>query len=100
MMKKIKEFFRKFWWVIFIPLIAFVISRYSKRPYSEVIKEIRDTKKDIKEKDKEIEVVKKEEEEKKKEVEKQTEKVEEVIEKNVENKEERDKKASKFFPNL
>ena len=99
-MNKIKEFFKKFWWLVFIPLLSFLIAIKSKKPYDEVKEEIKKSKEKIKEKDKEIKTAEKEEEKAKEEVKKKVEDIEKVLDDNLEKKEKRDEEAKKFFPGV
>lgn len=100
MWEKIKKIIRDFWWVIFLPLLAFIIARQTRRPVSEVLKEIKEQKKEIKDTEKKIDkqedVVKEEE----KKLNGTIKDIEDVLDKNLENKEKRDEEAKKFFPDL
>ena len=100
MWNKIKEFFKKFWGLIFIPLGIFIVNLFFKDNSSEIKKEIKEEKKEIKEDTKQV--VKKEEavEKTEEKVIKINEETKGVIEDNLDDKEARDEKASSFFPGL
>ena len=96
--KKIAEIFKKIWFVIFIPIGMFFISLlFNKKDSSTIKEEVKEVKKEIKEEVKEIQKVEEKVEETEKTVIEKNEDLKQTIESNLDDKESRDKEASKFF---
>lgn len=96
--KKVIDIFKKIWFVMFIPIGMFFVSLLFNKKDSSVIKdEIKETKKDIKKETEELKTVEEIVEETKKAVLENNEELKQVIESNLDDKESRDKNASKFF---
>lgn len=96
--KKISDIFKKIWFVVFIPVGMFFISLLFNKKDSSVIKdEIKETKKDIKKETEELKTVEEIVEETEKAVLENNEELKQVIKSNIDDKESRDKNASKFF---
>jgi len=97
---KIENFFKKIWWIVFIPIGLFILGIFKGKSSSEIEKEIKEAKKEIKKEEKEI---KKEEEKVEKEEEKVKEEVQDIketVEEKKEEKKEQDSKISDFLPGL
>ena len=96
--KKVAEIFKKIWFVVFIPIGMFFISLlFSKKDSSTIKEEVKETKKEIKEEVKEIQKVEEKVEEFEKTIIEKNEDLKQTIESNLDDKESRDKEASKFF---
>lgn len=95
---KVADVFKKIWFVVFIPIGMFFISLFFNKKDSSVIKEeIKEVKKDIKEEIKEVQKTEEKIEEIEKTVIEKNEDLKQTIESNLDDKESRDKEASKFF---
>lgn len=96
--KKIAEIFKKIWFVVFIPVGMFFVSLlFNKKDSSTIKEEVKEVKKEIKEEVKEIQKVEEKIEETEKTVIEKNEDLKQTIESNLNDKESRDKEASKFF---
>ena len=96
--KKVAEIFKKVWFVVFIPIGMFFISLlFNKKDSSTIKEEVKEAKKEIKEGVKEIQKVEEKVEESEKIVMKKNEDLKQTIESNLDDKESRNKEASKFF---
>lgn len=101
MWNKAKEFFKKWWGLIFVPIGLFIIHLFKKDNHKDYVeKELKEEKKVVEEVSKEIEKT----EEKVVLVEEAVEDivsdVKHTIEDNLEDKKLRDEKAKEFFPGL
>lgn len=99
---KVKEFFKKIWWVIFVPIGAFIIARFVKKNSSdaEIKQEIKETKKEIKKEEKEI---KKEEEHLQKqetEIKQEIKDCKQVLEEQKEEKQKQEAELAEILPGL
>ena len=97
-LKKVAEIFKKAWFVVFIPIGMFFISLlFNKKDTSTIKEEVKEVKKEIKEEVKEIQKVEEKVEESEKTVIEKNEDLKQTVESNLDDKESRDKEASKFF---
>ena len=96
--KKIVEICKKIWFVVFIPVGMFFVSLLFNKKDSSIIKEeVKEVKKEIKEEVKEIQKVEEKVEESERTIIEKNEELKQTIESNLNDKESRDKEASKFF---
>ena len=96
--RKIAEIFKKVWFVVFIPIGMFFVSLFFNKQDSYVIKEeIKHTTQETKEEVKEVQKAKAKDEDTEKTVIEKNEDLKQTIESNLDDKESRDKEASKFF---
>ena len=101
MWNKVKEFFKKWWGLIFVPIGLFILSLLGKKSdKSYVEKELKEEKKVVEETIKEIDKTEEKVELVEEVVEEIADNVEHIIEDNLEDKKVRDEKASNFFPGL
>lgn len=101
---KIGEFFKKIWWVIFIPIGAFILTILGKKvksqDQSDIKEEVKDLEKEIDQKTEEIEKQTEKVEEAEKQVEKDIKEIEECIDKTTEKKEKEETQISDLLPGL
>lgn len=101
MFTKIKEFFKKWWGLIFVPIGLVILSLLRKKSNNSYIeKEIKEEKKAVEETVKTIEVTESKVETAEKVIEEVMSDVEHTIEDNLEDKKIRDEKAKDFFPGI
>lgn len=101
MWNKIKEFFKKYWGLIIVPIGLFILALFGKKSNKSYIeKEIKEEKAVIEEELKVVEKTEDRVEVVEKAVEEIVNDVEHIIEDNLEDKKVRDEKASSFFPGL
>lgn len=98
--KKLKLFFKKFWYVFLIPTFVFLWKHFSKRTQTEIDADIKKKKEEIEKEKEELKKSVEGVEKKEKKVQDQNENVKKVYDKNIENKEDRDEQAKQFFPDL
>jgi hypothetical protein len=94
-----KNFFKKFWWYLMIPIGLFFLSYVLRKDTSQLKKQIVSKKEEIKKKEA---IVEKEKEEFKKfegDLVKAKETTQKTLDHNLEKKNERDEKAKDYFPN-
>lgn len=101
MFTKIKDFFKKWWGLILVPIGLFILSLFGKKSNNSYIeKEIKEEKKVIEETTKTIESIESKVEIVEDVVEEVLSDVNDTIEDNLEDKKIRDEKAKNFFPGL
>ena len=100
--QKVIDFLKKIWWVIFVPIGAFIIALLTgkKSSDSEIKKEVKETKKEIKKEEKEIKKEEEKVEKQEQEVQQDIQDCKETIEKQKEEKKEQEAGISEILPGL
>lgn len=99
-MIKIKQFFKKFWWLILVPVGLFLLTKIFQKDSSELKSLIKEKKVEIKKvdiaiKEKKVEVIKAKEK-----LKTEVLNTEEVVNTNLDNKEKRDEDAKQYFKDI
>ena len=101
MWTKIKEFFKRFWYLGLVPIGACLLHLFvGSKKDAKLEEREKIQKKEVKEDKKAVEKTEKEVIKEEKKVEEVVEEVKKVIQDNLEDKAVRDEKASKYLPNL
>ncbi len=92
------KWLKKFWYLFFIPIILFVLSRIFRFDTSDLDRKIKEKKKEIKNQTKKVEKEEQKVKEKEEKLDASLKSTKEKIKQNLEDKDERDEKAKDYFP--
>ena len=96
----IKNFFKKFWYVILVPVGLFLIHLIFKDPDKELKKEIKEEEKEIKKEEKEIKKQEEVVEKKETNLKQETQKTEDLVKEQKESQEQKKANLSDILPGL
>ena len=97
MWSKIKEFFKRFWWLALVPLVLFVLHTVFRRETPELDRLIKDKKKEIDSLNKQVNKDSKEAEEAEASLKDSVAKAESTLSDSLKDSKKRDEKAEEFF---
>lgn len=95
-----KNIIKKIWWIFLVPIGILVLSYVFRKDTSELKEIIKHKKEELKVVEKEIKTEEESNNDKEEKLDKSVGKVKETIDKNLDNKEDRDEEAKKFFPDI